>query len=348
MSNEVRIVRWDDPLKQKFFDFAQCVHPKEQHLKDRMQWFTFANPVVVPDTSLPGLAIVTADSEVIGQFLICPFEFQLRQKKHIGYFGYDFFVKEEYRTQGAGALLFVQGVRMYAPFVGVGLTHIVEKISKSAGIQTVGLLKKFIWVRNPVTLGSELLKQRSIKDLNGKKKPSSDPVLPQEVDIFGLKFQHSVSLPNDLPMSCGDEVLEPARSREFLKWRFWDCPWAYSIYIHHDPSAPLWLVVRTVSYENMNLLLIVDHRSPLVKPGSFEIILKAAKRISEDGRLDGVVMASTYAPMDEILKREGFQVTGRPSSVIAYLPSDEFDVPVKAISLTMADSDLDFNFPNAH
>lgn len=348
MSNEVSIVRWDDPLKQKFFDLASLVHPKEQGLTDRMKWFTFGNPVVPPDISLPGLAIVTADGEVIGQFLMCPFEFYLRQKKHIGYFGYDFFVKEEYRSQGAGALLFVQGVRMYAPFVGVGLTHIVEKISKSAGIQTVGFLKKFIWVRNPVTLGSQLLKQRSIKNLNGKTKPEPDPVLPLEVDIFGLKFQHAVSLPDDLPLSCGDEVLEPARSREFLKWRFWDCPLAYSVYIHHDPTALLWFVVRVVSYENMNLLLIVDHRSPMIKPGSFEIILKAAKRISEDARLDGVIMASTYVPMEEALKREGFQATGRPSSVITYLPSDEFNVPVNAISLTMADSDLDFSFPNAH
>ncbi len=347
MSNEVRIVQWDETLKQGFFDFARFVHPKEDGLKERMQWFTFGAKLAEANTNLPGLAIVKDNGEIIGQFMMSPFEFHLRQKKYVGYFGYDFFVKEEYRSRGAGALLFVQGVRVYAPFIGVGLTHIVEKISKAAGIQTIGLLKNFVWMRNPVSLSSQFLKPRLVKSPPENVKPDSEAVFPNEVDISGLKFERSNSVPEDLAASCSDEVLEPVRSAEFLKWRFWDCPWAYGVYINHNSVGPLWLVVRAVSFQGMRLLMVVDHRFPSAKPESVEIILKAAKRISEDAHLEGVVVASTHVPMEDVLKREGFLAAGRPSSVIAYLPSEEFSPPVKSIHLTMADSDLDFIFPVA-
>lgn len=345
MSNEVRIVQWDDTIKQGYFDFASFVHPQEVGLKERMQWFTSGDKLAASNVSLPGLAVVKDDGEIIGQFMMSPFEFHLRQKKYAGYFGYDFFVKEEYRSRGAGALLFVQGVRLYAPFVGVGLTHIVEKISKAAGIQTIGLLKNFLWMKNPVSLSSQFLKNRLIKSPQENVKPAVEAALPNEADVSGLKFQRISSVPEEIAPACSEEVLEPVRSAEFLKWRFWDCPWAYGVYINHNSVGPLWLVVRTVSFQGMSVLMIVDHRTPSAKPETVEIILKAAKVICEDMRLEGVVIASTHLPMEEILKREGFLAAGRPSSVIAYLPSEEFSPPVKAIHLTMADSDLDFIFP---
>lgn len=347
MSDEVRIVQWDETLKQGFLDFACCVHPKEDGLKERMQWFAFGAKLAASNTSLPGLAIVKDNGEIIGQCMMSPFEFHLRQKKHVGYFGYDFFVKEEYRDRGAGELLFVQGVRLYAPFVGVGLTHIVEKISKSAGIQTIGLLKNFIWMKKSFSLSTPFLKSRSVKSAPDNVKPASQAVFPVQLDVSGLIFERVEVVPEEFAPSCPEEVLEPVRSAEFLKWRFWDCPREYGAYINYNSLGPLWMAVRTVLYQGMRLLLIVDHRFPLAKPESLEIILKAAKCVCEDAHLEGVLVASTYAPMEDVLKREGFLLAGRPSSVIAYLPSEEFSPIVKSIHLTMADSDLDFSFPSA-
>lgn len=344
MSNEVRIVQWDDQLKQKFSDFTRLVHPHEQDLDKRMQWFTFANPALPPGCAVPGLVIVKGEEEIIGQFLACPFEFYLRGTKHLGYFGYDFFVREEYRSRGAGALLFMQGVRLYAPFVGVGLTPVVERISKAAGIQIIAILKKFLWVRNPVSLGSQLFKPRVIGNPQEKQASVSGAVFPDVLDVSGLIFQRKDALPPELAPSTDDEVLEPSRSGDFLKWRFGDSPWSYCVYTHQASAEVLWLVVRPLYYQGMRLIFVVDHRFPSQRPASFEIILKAAKRICEDIHFDGVLVASTHLPIEEAFKREGFLVTGRPSSVITYLPSEQFTPAVKAIHLTAADSDLDFTF----
>jgi hypothetical protein len=97
-------------------------------------------------------------------------------------------------------------------------------------------------------------------------------------------------------------------------------------------------------YQGMKLLLVVDYRFPPGQWKSLDTILIAAKAIAADVRLDGVVMSSTYAKVEEALTREHFMAAGKPSSVIAYLPNDEFSPAVTSIFLTMADADLDFSF----
>lgn len=346
MSNEIKIVQFDESLKESFFDFAKLVHPHEKDLAQRMEWFSFGNMDNPPQGNSPGLLTMTTDGEVIGQFLMRPFGFHIRQQEFTGHFGYDFFVKQEYRSRGAGALLFVQGVRMYGPFIGVGLTSIVEKISKAAGVQTIGLLKKFIWLKNPVGLGGQLLKHHLIKNPVDpqKQKASEDGVFPETVEASGRKFQRCVQPPEEFGPSCPDETLEPVRSHEFLKWRFFETPRPYGVYISRDYEASLLLVVRRATYQGMRLLLVVDHRFPQGKIESLDTILQAAKAVAADAGLDGVVIASTYLPLEEPLKREHFIAAGKPSSVIAYLPREDFSPPVTSIHLTMADSDLDFNF----
>ena len=104
------------------------------------------------------------------------------------------------------------------------------------------------------------------------------------------------------------------------------------------------MVVRGVSFQGMRLLLLVDHRFPMGKFESLDIILQAAKSLASTAGLDGVVTAATYLPLEEPLKREHFIPTGKPPPVIAYPPSVAFSLAVTSIPLTVADSDLDFSF----
>jgi hypothetical protein len=343
MSSEIKIIQFDDALRKGFFDFSQLVHPKENSLKERMQWFTFNNPLAQSKSNLPGLVTITTDNELVGQFLMSPFEFLLRGKKHSGYFGYDFFVKEEFRSRGAGALLFVQGVRMYGPFIGVGLTPIVEKISKAAGMQTIGQLKRFIWVKNPLLLSGHLLKQRFMSGSSeADKTPSREP-LADSVTVSGVSFQLAESLIDGFGLCSSDETLEPVRSKEFLQWRFGDSPCRYHVYVQPKSPGPLYFAVRRTVYQGMKLLLIVDYRFPQGQWQTLDFILQAAKEIATQVQLDGVMMSSTCVPAEEALVRERFKTAGRTSSVIAYLPSQEFSPPVNSICLTVADSDLEFS-----
>lgn len=345
MSNEIKIGQFDESIQEGFLDFAKRVHPQEINLDERMKWFSLGNRGPLSNSYPTGLVTSTTEEEVIGQFLMRPFGFHLRQKEFTGYFGFDFFVKEEYRWRGAGALLFMQGVRMYVPFVGVGLTAIVEKISKAAGVQTIGIWKKFIWVKSPVALGGQLLNRWTKNSADSKKEKSQIEIsFPETVEASGRKFQRCSIPPEDFGPSCSEETLEPARSSEFMKWRFFDSPRQYGVYVSREHGLSLLLVVRGVSFQGMRLLLLVDHRFPMGKTESLDIILQAAKSLSSAAGLDGVVTASTYLPHEEPFKREHFIATGKPSSVIAYLPSVDFSPAVTSIHLTVADSDLDFSF----
>lgn len=343
MSTGIQIIQIDPKERQEFFDFAKLVHPQEKGYKERLEWFAFRNPLQAADKS-PGLVTIISEKEVIGQFLMSPFEFRIRQKIHRGYFGYDFFVKEEYRSRGGGALLFMQGVRMYKPFIGIGLTPVVEKISKAAGIQTIGLLKKFIWMKNPLGLGGQFLKQRLMKGFEDKNKSTVQHDFPDHVEVPGWKFLHTTSMPAGLDPVCPDEVIDPVRSGHFLQWRFAESPWKYHGYLSDDPRTPVFFVVRPAVYQGMRLLLIVDYRFPSYKWECLDVVLAAAKVIAQEARLDGVVISSTYDKVEEAVVRERFMAAGRPSAVIAYLPREEFFPPVGAACLTMADADLDFSF----
>lgn len=343
-SSEIKIVHFDQKLLEGFETFSKLVHPKEKGLEWRMKWFAFANPWGLTESQYPGLATVTADNnEVIGQFLMTPFEFYIRGKKYMGNFGYDFFVKEEFRSRGAGALLFVQGVRMYKPFIGVGLTQVVEKISKAAGIQMIGQFKKFIWSPNPIALGSKFLKTKWMSGPTEMRLDKNNDQYPETVDA-GFKFTRVTQISEGFGPSFSEEVLEPVRSKEFFTWRFVNAPIRYHVYAHQSPDARMYLIVRPVVYEGMRLLLIVDYRFDKGKWDHLDVILRAAKSIATKVRLDGVVTASTCVPVEEALIRERFIAAGRPSSVIAYLPSEDFSPPVTSVCLTMADADLDFSF----
>ncbi|MBL8013657.1 MAG: hypothetical protein JNN05_07395 [Candidatus Omnitrophica bacterium] len=341
---EIKIVHFEQKYLGDFYPLAGLVHPKEKGLEARMKWFTFGNPLYADNAKLPGLAIVFQEKEVIGQFLMAPFEFYLHGKKYRGHFGYDFFVKEEYRSRGAGALLFVQGVRMFGPFIGVGLTQVVEKISKAAGIQVIGQIRKFIWTSNPLTLGTKLLKNKLV---GGSDKISDDGAegrFPETIELSGLKLVKISHVSQGLGPSFSSETLEPARTKEFLTWRFADSPWKYHMYGQASGSSDVFLVIRQAYYQGMRLLLIVDYRFEKENYQQLGTILQAAKTIAREARLDGVVMASTCGVMDEALQRERFVGAGRPSSVIGYLPKADFPLPVHSIGLTMADADLDFSF----
>lgn len=341
---EIKIVHFEQKHLDGFYEFAKLVHPKEKGLDERMKWFTFGNPLNNHNPRLPGLAVVFMENEVIGQFLMTPFEFYLRGKKHTGHFGYDFFVKAEYRSRGAGALLFVQGVRMYSPFIGVGLTQVVEKISKAAGIQTIGQIRKFLWTSNPVILGAKLLQTKLTNVSSQVNWDALDERFPETVEVSGVKFTKTSQLSEDSGPSFSPETLEPVRTKEFLTWRFENSPWKYHIYAHKSGTSAMHLIVRKASYQGMKLLLIVDYRFERENWKQFDVILKVAKKIAGHVRLDGVVAASTCASSDAALNRERFAAAGKPSSVIAYLPKADFPSEVTSVGLTMADADLDFSF----
>ena len=330
----IRIVQFQEALRPGLFEFAKLVHPVENNLRQRLEWFIFENPHLENKNVVPGLFAVTPDNEIIGQFLMSPFECSFQQKKSLGYFGYDFFVKEEYRSQGVGAFLFVQGVRTFQPFLGIGVTQTVEKISAAANIKSAGSLKKFLWMRNPIAVGMHMVNQHLLK--NKSKDP--DCVFPQSVEVSAHVFERCATVPEWWKDSTGPgDALDPGRSRAFLEWRFLKAPREYQLYF----GEGAYFAVRKALYQGLRLLVIVDCRHAGKTAGHLDVVLQAAKMIARQTKLDGVVMAVTCPQTEDILKQEGFFAAGRPSPVLTHVPGLSSDVPV---CVGMADADLDFSF----
>jgi hypothetical protein len=335
---QIRIVPFHEALRPSLFEFAKLIHPAENNLRQRLEWFIFGNPYLENKNIVPGLFAVTPDNQIIGQFLMAPFEYSSGQERSVGYFGYDFFVKEEYRAQGVGAFLFVQGVRTFKPFLGVGVTQPVEKIAAAANIKSQGSLKKFLWMSNPFMVGLRVINQRLFKS----KAKDPDCVFAPSVDIDGHIFDRCTTIPEWWNDSTGTgESLDPTRSRKFIEWRFLKSPRAYHLYFGEGS----YFAVRKAVYQGLRLLLIVDCRHAGKTSGHPEIILRAVKALARQAKLDGVVMAATCPQTEEILEQEGFFTAGHPSPVLVNLPASVS--PETPISLSMADADLDFSFGEA-
>jgi GNAT superfamily N-acetyltransferase len=337
MTSPIRIVQFNETLRPGLLDFAALVHSSEKKIRHRLEWFIFSNPSLEKKHHAPGLFAVTPENKIVGQFLMSPCEIIFRHRKYLAYFGYDFFVHEEYRSQGVGALLFIQGVRAFQPFFGVGVTQPVEKIAQVAGLKSLGALRKFIWVNNPVSLGFNVINYRINKS---SARDESDELFPESTPAGGFKFLLFRQLPDKYNDNrTQDDAIEIGRSRAFLQWRFFASPRKW--YFYFSPECGTYFIVRRARYQGMRLLVVVDYRYPSGLHERLKVVLEAAKNIARQLNLDGVVMASTCGYTDDALRREAFFQAGRPSPVIASLPSQYPSLP---LCLTMGDSDLDFSF----
>lgn len=320
--------------------FSRKIHSQMDNIEEHMDWFAYRNPFIKPEQGIPGLWALDEKDEISGEYILNPVEFYYKDKLYAGFWGYDFYVEENYRAKGVGGWLLIRVLKRYRPFWGVGLTKMVIPLYAKAGVETLGYYRKFLWLNKPVAAVMHFLQRHHPTRL------SQEHVWPSKININNKEFKRLEKFPHSQYKPYYDkDVVSFSRSAGFLDWRFFKSHRTYHFYFCETDPA-LYFVVRKVKYFGLDLLLIVDLKFPGEHPDSGQAILKASQSIAKSVNADGVITISSHLSLDRVLQKAQFFSVGKPAPIVSTLLNtcDDFKNKKVDIHLSMADSDLDLNF----
>jgi len=329
---------------REFLNFNNEVFRNRRDVKRRFLWHFFGNPFL-EDKLNPHIFICYKENKgIIGQFLLNPFEWHFRGKTKRGYWGVDYVVLEDYRGF-SGAMLAAKAIRDSDSYFTIGPSPTALDISLALGTRILGTLKKFLWVRNPISISLIAINLAIDNSQSLFHAKTKDNPFPSVLMINGFEFR----LINELKIfeeSHWNNTIESSRPLKFLKWRFFNDYKKYYFYMAESKNST-YFVVRKCYWRGLRLLVIVDYRVIQGDNSSWKSILQASKILAKETNCDGVITMSSHRFFDKELKSSFFLECGKEGRLISNIDIDVSDDAIKNRSIvysTMADCDGDLNF----
>lgn len=326
---------------EDFFRFNEEAYPKRKNIKERFQFQVCDNPLLKDKSNPCFLIACDENGKIIGQFGLNPFVYYFRGEHRTCFCGFDLFVSEKNRGQGAGSSLVKRAINKFKPLFAVGVSEAAR--NRYAGFQFVGSVCTFVWIRKFRNLVKGCLYLMRRRDYQFKSKKAKKPEFPEILSFKDHIFKQVKSLGEWGGSEWNKNVLEFSRPLNFLKWRFFKRP-GYYCYLSDNGSS--YFVVRRTNWKGLNFLLLVDYKV-LKDIKMFKSILRISKSLARKMRCDGIITMSSHKLFDASLKRNLFFKIGSPSLV---LTSGALDIPLKKVEerefliMTMADADFEFAF----
>lgn len=330
-----------------FYKFNQSAYPAIKNVETQFQLQVIDNPWLYDKSNPNVLIALNKENGIIGQIILNPFQFHYGGQLRRGFLGFDYFVVEDYRKYGVGSLLARKVIKEYKPKFSIGATDAGAKIWVGLGGKIVGSLDYFVWIRNPV-IGLHLLLTILLKDkwIQGPSRIYEEN-LPKTLKDDRMTFCQCEVPPGDWnDYGWNGETIRFARSKEFLKWRFFDGDRKYYFYVLRNSNPMVYFVGRTMSRKGMKLFVIVDYSVPFGDKSGFEAIVRAGKMLAKLGRYDGVLILSSHWFFDGILRKNFFvQIRWMPHRIIMnadFQFSDEQIRKRDCLYTTFVDYDKEF------
>ena len=297
------------------------------------------------DRSLPPVVVAIDEEKIIGQFPLQPCKYLCSGQARPCYIGYDFYVAEQYRQAGSGALLACHVVRRFHPYFVIGLSETAKRMMAALKLKVIGELHKYLWVRKSMTTAVSILKGLAGAPAARLSHRPFPGVVPS---LAGGLSQSFHPLDGDA-VENNNNVLAFTRNAEFMRWRFLDHPNRYGLFTLVPPSST-YFVVRMCEWRGLRLVTLIDYRYPTSCPQLLEDIVEASKMLAEIVRADGVLTMSSYRPVDRVLSQSAFFRIGKPNLIMTdadVTPDPELISAREAVLVTMADGDTDLLFQEA-
>ena len=292
------------------------------------------------------LIALNNDNKIIGQALLLPARLSYKGKEYQIYWGMDYFVEESYR--GLSGVMLVKKTIEHENHFGVGLTKVSLGVHLAAGEKIAGYLRKFMKFRfSAVVLPFLYLNFKG--DIRSRK-------FPEKILMKKGRFERVYS-PDEIVSKKGywnHDLIEFNRSREFMEWRFFHYEDKYKVYKYIPPQdenqdQPVYFVVRPVVWRNVKCLLLVDHRYPDERRDFFDLILKAAKKLTRKTGRAATITGCSLPSYYPILKKNWFLEFGTKMVVVSKFPllGEVIEKQEDIMLITFADSDCDFYYGNS-
>ncbi|MDR4484791.1 MAG: hypothetical protein R3B95_16545 [Nitrospirales bacterium] len=331
----------------EFYRFNQEIYPDRKEIEHRFKAQILNNPLLEEKSKPHVLLAHNKASEIVGQFLLMPFHYDLDGQRTKGFFGCDFFMKEDSKKGAAGAFLAVKALNGHRPYFTFDASETAKKIALSLKSSIIGELYKFLWLRTAMA-PIRLARFAITGDEDTIVPIISTPAPPDELTCQGHCFERVQALRKWCQHPAEPTVLEFSRSLEFLNWRFMSNPEKYYFYRMQDQSnASVFFVVRRARNRGLNLLALVDYKVPIGDTEIFRAILGSVKSLARLLRCDGVITMSSHHSFDRDLKKSMFFKIGIPAQILTNAKLNFSKTAIaqrRTVFVTMADGDMDFKF----
>ena len=325
---------------QKFIDFNATAFPERGQLGKKLTNFRYFNPLHSGNFAQDNILSFDDSGEISGQALYHPAKYNFENETRAMEWGFDLFVRPDMRSESVGLhLMEYIKAQKHTPIFASGVGEKALKIEKFFGYHVIGYLKKYYKIANPFFLITGLLAPKNIK-------PSQ---FPKAVVVGNKRFERTTfeNLWN-VSEPYNNNLLEFARDREFLQWRYYSEGFGYAVYrfVGDSPQKPLYFVVRTVKIKKITTLVLVDYRYDTSKKEQLELILDAVAKVCGRLFLPIIVTGSSHQITDDVMESKKFKVTGKDRPIICnkkeYKQFKEAIANRNFIFSTLADSDGEY------
>jgi len=311
---------------EKFYTFNRQAYPERKRYKEIIDFWFSKNPEEYRLTN-----VLFVDGKITGQFLHSSMRYYYEGRKNESFWGFDLIIEKEKRKGAYGLDLLQYNMEQFDSEFATGSGPLALKIEIALGYKQIGELKKYINFVNPFFLPLALLRnKRTVLKY------------PEEVKFSTNEKFEKVSLDSfsNFTQPFTSNLLEISREKLFIKWRFYNSLYRYTVYKSAKTNS--YFVLRTITKNHILCMVLVDYRCDLNNRNEFKDIIKAAKEITWKLMIPILITGSSLKCIDDILEENHFKVTGRNRPIISTLSFKERkdDIENRNFTLiTLADSD---------
>lgn len=253
--------------------------------------------------------------------------FYLSGNEENQFWAWDLYVDESLRKENYGLEFMIWGRNEFQDTYCTGSGPEAQKINLAMGEQNLGEIRKYVGIVNPWWLPFCLCSKRR--------------AYPEIICSNGLNFK-LISKAEELPDFNGpfnNELMEPSRDLDYLKWRYFNNLHDYYFYLNSNGSD--FFVVREIKFKELRALMLVDFRIDF-GTCDFENIYNALKSVADSLKISIIVVGSSLKAVDRVLETHHFKSIGRPRPIMGPKLYKNFKNQIKNRNfafITLADSD---------
>ncbi len=276
------------------------------------------------------IMIMKDGDKIVGQGFQSKMSYYYNDTLYDSLWGFDLMVDPCYRKQNWGVDLMLQLKKSFPNSFATGSNPTALKLNLKLGAGYIGDVHKYVGITNPFWVISSVFRG----EIAGNK-------FPQKVTVKSTTFYLMAKdeLP-DLNKPFNKDLLEIARDKEYLMWRFFNKLHDYAVYV--DKNTNNYFVLRTIVKKHITAMVLVDFRCDLSSSTEMELIFKAAKKITNKLKLSILICGSSLSMIDMVFEKRHFTAVGRHRPIICSVKFNDHRDKIDSRNftlLTLADSD---------
>lgn len=275
------------------------------------------------------------NGKIVGQVINSSMAYYYQNERIDTVWGFDLIIEKKYRKDTWGIDLILKNIEAHPQLMATGSGPLAKSINLKLGMRDLGDIRKYVGIINPFW----------IFNIFGKKTIPTNK-FPTNIKVRNNCFVllDKSQLPS-LNSPFNENLLEIARDKEYMQWRFFNDLHEYAVYKNVDSEN--YFVLRTTIIKHIKVMLLVDYRCDAYSSEQFESILYAAKLITSKLHLPILITGSTLNTFDKVLEQHHFKSIGRPRPVLGYIKCKDRKEDIENrnfVFVTLTDSDGETNW----